>query len=60
MEQRTNVLILGSGHTEAQMAVGVAECGLDSWRAAKTAWLDSFAVFAAAEAAATPLALALQ
>jgi hypothetical protein len=57
MQQRNNVLILGYGHTEAQMAVGVAECGLDSWRAAKAAWLDSFAAFAAAEAAAAPLAL---
>ncbi|MGD1049582.1 MAG: hypothetical protein ABR947_00745 [Solirubrobacteraceae bacterium] len=44
-------------HDEAEAAVAVAECGLASWRAAKAAWLDSFAAFIAQEdAASTALA----
>jgi hypothetical protein len=45
-----------SGHTGAEAAVTVAERGLDSWRSAKAAWLDSFALFVAQEAAAAPSA----
>ncbi|MGA2007517.1 MAG: hypothetical protein ABSH27_08190 [Solirubrobacteraceae bacterium] len=45
-----------SGHTGAEAAVAVAERGLDSWRSAKAAWLDSFELFVAQEAAAAPSA----
>ncbi len=41
-----------SEYSEADSRVVVAERGLVSWRAAKAAWLDSFAVFAAQEALA--------
>jgi len=48
-----------SGHTGAEDAVAVAERGLDSWRSAKAAWLDSFELFLAQEAAAAPSAAEL-
>jgi hypothetical protein len=52
MERRSPQLAYGGTHREADAAVAVAERGLTSWRAAKAAWLDSFAAFAAQEAAA--------
>jgi hypothetical protein len=46
-----------AARAESEIAVAVAERGLDSWRAAKLAWLDSFSAFVAEEAmsARTPL-----
>jgi hypothetical protein len=38
----------------AESSVAVAERGLAAWRAAKAAWLDSFAAFVAPEAEAAP------
>jgi hypothetical protein len=52
MEHRSPQLAYGGSHSEAEAAVAVAERGLATWRAAKAAWLDSFAAFAAQEAAA--------
>jgi hypothetical protein len=51
MERLNNDLPRNAALPEADMAVAVAERGLDAWRAAKAAWLDSFAVFVAQEAA---------
>jgi hypothetical protein len=59
MERRNHDIARSSAHAEADTAVAVAERGLDSWRAAKLAWLDSFAAFVAQEAAAAPTASAL-
>jgi len=56
MDQLNHDLARSSAHAEAESAVAVAERGLDSWRAAKLAWLDSFAAFVAQEAAAAPAA----
>ena len=56
MERRNDNIARSSAHAEAETAVAVAERGLDSWRAAKLAWLHSFAAFAAHEAAAAPTA----
>lgn len=53
MERRDYELAGVSVQPEADSAVAVAERGLESWRAAKAAWLDSFAAFAAEEALAT-------
>jgi len=54
MEHRNHQWSGSSTQTEADTTVAVAERGLESWRAAKAAWLDSFAAFAAQEAASTP------
>jgi len=59
MERRNHDIAWSSAHAEADTAVAVAERGLDSWRAAKLAWLDSFAAFVAQEAAAAPTASTL-
>jgi hypothetical protein len=53
MERRSPQLAYGGAHSEAEAAVDVAERGLTTWRAAKLAWLDSFAAVAAQEAAAS-------
>jgi hypothetical protein len=52
MDHRTPQPAYGGAHSEAEAAVAVAERGLAAWRTAKAEWLDSFAVFAAQEAAA--------
>jgi hypothetical protein len=52
MEHRSPKLAYVGAHSEAEAAVAVAERGLAAWRAAKAAWLDSFATFEAQEAAA--------
>jgi hypothetical protein len=51
MEDRSAELAFARSHSEAEAAAAVAERGLASWRAAKAAWLDSFAAFMAQEAA---------
>jgi len=59
MEREDHDVRNGSMPAEADMAIAVAERGLDAWRAAKAAWLDSFAAFAAQEAAYPPRTSAL-
>lgn len=54
MEHRNHQWSGASAQTETETTVAVAERGLESWRAAKAAWLDSFAAFMAQEAASTP------
>jgi hypothetical protein len=53
MERRNHDLSRVRTQAESETAVAVAERGLESWRAAKAAWLDSFAAFVAQEAATT-------
>ncbi len=43
-----------SDRSDAETAADVAERGLAAWRAAKEAWLDAFAAFAAQEAEVSP------
>jgi hypothetical protein len=45
------------GRSDTETAADVAERGLAAWRAAKEAWLDAFAAFAAQEADASPSAV---